>query len=141
MGIAWTSAQPTSRTPPRGSTSSSQCLTLDNYIYAVSQPSNRVTAFNTYTKQFEVVEEAGVIDYPQDLAFITENMALVSSGTKDRVNIIDSEGGNRGVFAQESVCVCDLGHKSLGHSPPPTHQSSGRRVAQRREEGELLQHR
>jgi len=40
--------------------------------------SNRVTAFNADTTQFELLTEAGVIDHPQDIEIIAENMALVS---------------------------------------------------------------
>jgi len=84
---------------PKGSTSISQCFTLYNNIYAVSDASNRVTALNTDTKQFELVTEVGVIDKPYDMEFITENLALVSSFTKHTVNMIDSEGIDHGVFA------------------------------------------
>jgi len=84
---------------PKGSTSISQCLTLYNNIYVVSIASNRVTAINADTKQFELITEAGVIDDPRDMEFITENLALVSSFTKQRVNMIDGEGIDRGVFA------------------------------------------
>ena len=65
----------------------------------MSYVSNRVSAFNADTKQFELVTEAGVIDTPWDMEFITENLALVSCNFKQRVNIIDGEGSDRGVFA------------------------------------------
>jgi len=100
---------------PKGSTSISQCLTLYNNIYAVSDASNRVTAFNADTKQFELVMEARVIDYPRDMEFITENLALVSSFTKDRVNVIDGEGIDRGVFAMVTspMGILHLPHLNL----------------------------
>ena len=72
-------------------------------------------AINADTKQFELITEAGVIDFPQDMEFITENLALVSSVTKMKVNVIDSEGIDHGVFAMVSspVGILHLPHLNL----------------------------
>ena len=88
---------------PRGSNSTSQCLALNNDIYSVSSLSNRVTALNADSKQFELLTEAGVIDDPRDMEFINENLALVSSFDKHRVNIIDSEGIDSEDIDSESI--------------------------------------
>ena len=100
---------------PRGATSLSQCLTLYNNFYAVSAGSNRATALNADTKQFELIKEGDYIDSPWDIEFITEHLTLISSYDGQHVLIIDSEGNDRGVFAYVTspVGILHLPHLNL----------------------------
>ena len=84
---------------PPGSTSVSDCFTMQSNMYVVSRTSNRIVALSSDTHQYELVVEGGDVKKPKDIEPVTSDLFLVTMSIKSVIMLVDADGQTKGTFA------------------------------------------